>query len=165
MTKLLTIAEKQTQAAALAAQLAEYKAAGGRVLTVTKDTVIEPQPKSDWITPTTAKPLQVIESPRRNQSPKIEPKPPAQPKQPKQPATPKTRYQKGTGYQKGNVKRAAILDYMRKAGEPVTRTQIAEALKLNKKGGLLDMMRDMLAKDLIKVSSVVGLVHYFEVTK
>lgn len=151
MTKLLTIAEKQTQAAALAAQLAEYKAAGGRVLTVTKDTVIEPQPKSDWITPTTAKPLQVIESPRRNQSPKIEPKPPK----------PKT----GTGYQRGNAKRAAILNYMRKAGKPVTRTEIADALNLNKKGGLLDMVRDMQAKNLIKVSSVVGLVHYFEVTK
>jgi len=60
MTALLTITDKQAQAAAIAAQFAEYQANGGRVLTVTKDTVIEPQPKSDWIAPTTAKPLQVI---------------------------------------------------------------------------------------------------------
>ena len=160
MTTLLTIAEKQAQAAAIAAQLAEYQANGGRVLTVTKDTVITPQPKSDWITPTTAKPLQVIApktAPKHKQ-----PKPAAQKRIRKWIPLPKT---DSPNAQIGKKRRADILHYMRSVGAPVTREMIATHLGLHIHGGFTDQMRQLVKSEQIHISHAFGKIHFYQVTK
>lgn len=150
MTTLLNIADKQAQAAALAAQLAEYQANGGRVLTVTKDTVIEPQPHVEWVTET-AKPLQII---KPKTAPLLMQVKPVAAKQPK--STVKKQRQECTNTIIGKQRRADILEYMRDAGVPVTRQMIAEHVGMTVHGGLKHQILQLIKSGLINISHVVG---------